>query len=223
MKHLLLFEQVEKFPDNFGNSLLRGSKVDKNQYIDNPKERSVNIGSPQFSDYFYFNENYSKLGLQNPNSGCHFYLNPNESLIDDLKYRGFAFRLLPEIDSKFSFSKFTQRFGLGITWSDIPKCLEDLYIIDFDDYGEDDFEIFINDGAEEHFKNPKKDIKDLLKIKEIWLKDKKRFYDLITDYQKMLISKKMVGNFSYEQLLEAKEKGEILQIWTESLVLHKRL
>ena len=41
MKHIRLFEKFyeDEFPDIFGNSLLRGVKVDKEEYIDDPKLR----------------------------------------------------------------------------------------------------------------------------------------------------------------------------------------
>ena len=39
MKHLILFENFNQFPDVWNETLIRGSKVDSDEYVDDPSTR----------------------------------------------------------------------------------------------------------------------------------------------------------------------------------------
>ena len=54
--------------------------------------------------------------------------------------------------------------------------------------------------------------------------NKSDFLKEISNYQNLLIKGGVVGNLTYDELLDLSKKGESnLQIWTESSVLHKHI
>ena len=74
MKYLKIFEEFnDEFPDVFNGTLKRGVKIDKDEYIDDPKSRKVRIGDCDEDHYREFLENYSKLGIPNPTKSVHMY------------------------------------------------------------------------------------------------------------------------------------------------------
>jgi hypothetical protein len=146
MKYLKLFENyISDFPDIFGNSLIRGVQVNKEEYIDDPKSRKVSTGNSNDEHYVAFLENYKNLGLQDPTKSIHFYLKPTDKSIDMMSYYGNQYRVLPRKDAKFSFNKELRGGGLGSTWWFMDRTSEELlnnklkdiipgYTFDHDDY-----------------------------------------------------------------------------------------
>jgi hypothetical protein len=203
MKHLRIFElfkNYQDYPDIFGKSLLRGVKIDKDEYIDDPKLRNVSTGQSMSEDYVSFIKNYKNIGLQDPTKSIHFYLNPTRDQIEGLGWYGNAYRPIPIKDAKFSFSKETRNGGLGSTWWFIERTL---------DY-------FLNMSDE--------DISNFLELHTIYREDKSEFYRKASQYQNLLVEGGVVGNLTYDELLELSKKGnQNLQIWTESPVLHKKI
>jgi|APSaa5957512535_1039671.scaffolds.fasta_scaffold62779_3 hypothetical protein len=201
MKHIRLFEKFyeDEFPDIFGNSLLRGVKVDKEEYIDDPKLRNVSTGQSMDEDYVSFLNNYKNLGLQNPTKSIHFYLNPTESQTKYLSWYGNPYKPIPNKDAKFSFSRELRNGGLGSTWWFVERTIEEFLDID-------------NPLWSGYW-----DFPDMEENKSDFLKE-------ISNYQNLLIKGGVVGNLTYDELLDLSKKGESnLQIWTESSVLHKHI
>jgi hypothetical protein len=204
MKHIKLFESFieiyNEYPDIFGDSLLRGVKIDKDEYIDDPKLRNVSTGASSDENYVSFLKNYKNIGLQDPTKSIHFYLNPTNNQIEDLGWYGNKYKPIPNKDAKFSFNKEQRNGGLGSTWWFIERTLTD----------------FLNISD--------KDITEFSKIPRLYQRNKSEFFKKVTEYQNLLVKGGVVGNLSYDELLYlAKEGSENLQIWTESPVLHKKI
>lgn len=196
MKYLKLFENFQNFPDVFGESLMRGVRVDREEYIDDPKLRKVSTGSSNDEQYVNFLKNYKNVGLQDPTQSVHFYLDPTKSQISNLGSYGKSYRVIPEKGAKFSFNIELRNGGLGSTYFFIERTLKDFTDLDDKDFNSDWMEIY--DGSE-------------LNI------------DQLNDYQNFLIKNKVVGNLTYDELLELSKNGsQPMQIWTESKVLHKK-
>jgi hypothetical protein len=203
MKYIKLFENFEnhnEYPDVFGDFLIRGVKIDKDEYIDDPKLRNVSTGSSKDEDYVSFLKNYKNIGLQDPTKSVHFYLNPNIDQIKHLDWYGNSYKPIPSKDAKFSFNKELRNGGLGSTWWFIERTLTD----------------FLNMSD--------KDITKFLTIPKLYRKNKSEFFKRVTEYQNLLVEGGVVGNLTYNELLDlAKEGGKNLQIWTENTVLHKKI
>jgi hypothetical protein len=200
MKYIKLFEDFNNlyFPDLFGKSLIRGVKIDLEEYIDDPKSRNISTGSSSDESYVNFLKNYKNVGLQDPTKSIHFYLNPDQELMSMVNYYGNAYRVIPEKNSNFSFNIELRNGGLGSTFFFIPRTLEELTDTNDEDYNSD----WIKSWKE----NPK--------VLE---------GDSISEYQKFLIKNKVVGNLTYEELLElSKKTTNPIQVWTESRVLHRK-
>jgi hypothetical protein len=126
MKYLKLFEffNYDEYPDVFGDSLLRGVRIDKDEYIDDPKLRNVSTGQSKDEEYVSFLKNYKNIGLQDPTKSVHFYLNPTNDQIKSDWY-GNRYKPIPSKDAKFSFNKELRNGGLGSTWWFIERTLSD--------------------------------------------------------------------------------------------------
>lgn len=198
MKYLKIFENFDiNFPDVFKNSLVRGVKIDKDEYIDDPKSRRVSTGVSTDEEYINFLKNYKNVGLQDPTQSVHFYLNPTKSQINNLGWYGESYRVIPEKGAKFSFNIELRNGGLGSTYFFIGRTLEDFTDLNDKDFDSDWMKIY--DGSE-------------LNI------------DQLNDYQNFLIKNRVVGNLTYDELLElSKNSSQPMQIWTGDKVLHKRL
>jgi hypothetical protein len=196
MRYLKLFEDFnqEQFPDVFDDALVRGVKIDKEEYIDDPKLRIVSTGNSSEKNYVDFLKNYKSLGLQDPTQSIHFYLDPNGELKSTLDWYGNAYKVIPQIGAKFSFNIVLLNGGLGTTYffkSSVLRKFTDLSDKDFNPDWEKNVDL---DGNE------------------------------TTLYQKFLIKNKVVGNLTYDELLELSKSGNRpMQIWTESSVLHKKI
>lgn len=221
MIYLKLFEDFNQteFPDLFGNHLLRGVNTEQTEYIDDPSKRSVSIGISRDESYRKFLENYTNLGLQDPTKSVHFYLNPSQKEIEMMNYYGKTFKVLPEKNAQFSFCKELRNGGLGSTWFFVSRCLFDWLKLD----PELDNSKKLNTNPEffKYFKH-QSELKDLLELEWLYDEDRKKFQKLITGYQQWLIDEGVVGNITYQELLELKDKDLTLQIWTQSPVLHQR-
>ncbi len=72
MKYLKIFEDFNNdFPDVFNGTLVRGVKIDKDEYIDDPKLRKVSSGNSVDEDYIEFINNYANLGIPHPLKSVH--------------------------------------------------------------------------------------------------------------------------------------------------------
>ena len=195
MKYLKIFEEFnDEFPDVFNGTLKRGVKIDKDEYIDDPKSRKVRIGDCDEDHYREFLENYSKLGIPNPTKSVHMYFRGE---LND-KY-GNQYNIIPKKDAVFGFCKHIDSGNgtLGNTYFGV-NFIVNKYMnknIDiFDDYFTDYYE------------------------------DEKKYLEEVTEYQKKLIDLGLVGVLTYDELVKmSKEEGETLQVWTESPCLHKKI
>jgi hypothetical protein len=222
MKYLKFFEYFNQseFPDVFGEKLLRGVRIDKDEYIDDPDKRSVRIGTMENDDYRAFLKNYTKLGLQDPTRSVHFYLNPTQEETGVMGYYGNTYRVLPEKDAKFSFCKELRNGGLGSTWYFVPRCLFEF--LKLDPKSDDSTKLNLSDKYNKYFRDTN-DLKSLLDLESLYESDHIEFFRLINGYQQWLIDESVVGNLSYQELLDlSKNSNQTLQIWTQSPVLHQR-
>jgi hypothetical protein len=70
----------------------------------------------------------------------------------------------------------------------------------------------------------REDIAKFSNISMLYEKDRSEFFKKVSEYQNLLAQGGVVGNLTYDELLDlAKEGNENLQIWTESKVLHKKI
>ena len=116
MKYLKLFEEfTDNFPDVFNNSLIRGVKVDKDEYIDDPKSRNVRIGDSNEDNYREFLFNYSRLGIPDPTKSVHMYFKPSGDLMGMLDHFGRTYNIIPQEGATFGFNKELRNGGLGST------------------------------------------------------------------------------------------------------------
>ena len=201
MKYLKLFEEfTDKFPDVFNNSLLRGVKIDKDEYIDDPKSRKVSIGNSNDDDYREFLSNYSKLGIPDPVKSIHMYFKPGSSQREMLNYHGKVFNVIPQEGATFGFNKELRNGGLGSTWWFVERTAKDFLSKDVASKYSNGYEF-------PHYDE-----------------DKDLFIEAITKYQKDLIEGGVVGKLTYDELMKmSKEEGEPLQVWTESPCLLRRV
>jgi hypothetical protein len=116
LKKYKLFESVDNFPDVFNDTLIRGVKLDKDEFVDDPKTRKVSLGSSDDEDYRAFIANYAKLGIPDPTESVHMYFKPTRDLFSTIKYYGTSYRVIPEKGALFGFNKELRNGGLGSTW-----------------------------------------------------------------------------------------------------------
>jgi hypothetical protein len=140
MKYLKIFEDFnnDEFPDVFNGTLIRGVKIDKDEYIDDPKLRKVSSGSSGDEDYIEFINNYSNLGIPHPLKSIHMYFRPDTDISTD--YYGTAYDISPQKDAIFGFNKELRNGGLGSTWWFAERTAKDFLgktIEEFPDYYED--------------------------------------------------------------------------------------
>jgi hypothetical protein len=201
MKYLKLFEEfTHNFPDVFNNSLLRGVNIDKDEYIDNPKSRTVNTGPSSDNDYKEFLINYSKLGIPDPTKSVHMYFKPGASQREMINYYGKAYNVIPEEGALFGFNKELRNGGLGSTWWFVERTAKDFLSKDIASQYSNGYEF-------PHYEE-----------------DKEIFIEAITKYQKDLIHAGVVGKLTYDELMKMSEKeGDPLQVWTEAPCLHRKI
>ena len=179
MRYIKLFEEfTDNFPDVFNNSLLRGVKIDKDEYIDDPKSRKVSIGSSDDDDYREFLSNYSKLGIPDPVKSIHMYFKPGSSQREMLNYYGKAFNVIPQEGATFGFNKELRNGGLGSTWWFVERTAKDFLSKDVASKYSNGYEFPHYDES-----------KDL-------------FIESITKYQKDLIEGDVVGKLTYDELMK---------------------
>ncbi len=203
MKYLKIFEDFNnEFPDVFNGTLRRGVKIDKDEYIDNPKSRKISSVNSDEEHYVEFLKNYSKLGIPDPTKSIHMYFR----LISSNDWYGNQYNIIPEKDAVFGFCKHIDcgNGTLGNTYFGVDKITKEykikVTIKDIDSY--DDYDNYFTDYYE----------------------DKNKYLEEITEYQKKLIDLDLVGILTYDELIKmSKEEGETLQVWTESPCLHKKV
>jgi hypothetical protein len=139
MKYLKIFEDFNNlFPDVFNGTLVRGVKIDKDEYIDDPKLRTVSSGNSYDEDYIEFINNYSKLGIPHPLKSVHMYFRQEED--SSIAWYGTAFDIIPQEGAIFGFNKELRNGGLGSTWFFVDRTAKDFLgktIKPFPDYYED--------------------------------------------------------------------------------------
>lgn len=123
MKYLKLFENFQSnFPDVFNKTLVRGSRVDKDEFIDDPSQRTIHLGDAAHNkDYRRFMTSFTNYGIPDPTKSVHMFFRPKSKEND--KY-GSAFEIMPQEGAKFGFTKKITGGGLGSlffdNWDDIP-------------------------------------------------------------------------------------------------------
>ena len=117
MKYLKLFENFQSnFPDVFNKTLVRGSRVDKDEFIDDPSQRTIHLGDYSYDkDYRQFMTSFTKYGIPDPTKSIHMFFRPKSSEFD--KY-GNAFEIIPQEGAKFGFTKKITGGGLGSLFFD---------------------------------------------------------------------------------------------------------
>jgi hypothetical protein len=201
MKHLKLFEEFsDNFPDVFNKSLIRGVKVDKEEYIDDPRSRNVRIGSSDDEDYREFLFNYSRLGIPDPTKSVHMYFNPSGFSLNQLDNFGKTYNVIPQEGATFGFNKELRNGGLGSTFWFVERTAKDFLSKDVASKYSNGYEF-------PHYDE-----------------DKDLFIESITKYQKDLIEGGVVGKLTYDELMKISQSdGEPLQVWTESPCLLRRV
>jgi hypothetical protein len=58
---------------------------------------------------------------------------------------------------------------------------------------------------------------------DMYYKNKDKFFEIISNYQEKLINMGVIGNLTYEELIELSKKKYPLQLWTENPLLHRRI
>lgn len=139
MKYLKIFEDFNNdFPDVFNGTLVRGVKIDKDEYIDDPKLRKVSSGNSIDEDYIEFINNYANLGIPHPLKSVHMYFRPNPD--SSIAWYGTAFDIIPKEGAIFGFNRELRNGGLGSTWFSPERTTEDFLgkkVEKFPDYYED--------------------------------------------------------------------------------------
>ena len=113
MKYLKLFESFQSnFPNVFNKTLVRGSKVDKDEYLDDPSQRKVHLGDMSYDEnYRKFMTNWStEFGIPDPTKSVHMFFRPTDNNYDRF---GTAFEIIPQEGARFGFTKQIGSGGLG--------------------------------------------------------------------------------------------------------------
>ena len=123
MKYLKLFENFQSnFPDVFNKTLIRGSRVDKDEFIDDPSQRKVHLGDYSYDkDYRQFMTSFTNYGIPDPTKSVHMFFRPTDNNYDRF---GTAFEIIPQEGARFGFTKQIDSGGLGQlffkNWDDLP-------------------------------------------------------------------------------------------------------
>lgn len=123
MKYLKLFENFNsEYPDVFNKTLIRGSRVEKDEFIDDPSKRTIHLGDAWHDeDYRKFMTSFTNFGIPDPTKSVHMFFRPKSKEND--KY-GSAFEIIPQEGAKFGFTKKITGGGLGSlffdNWDNIP-------------------------------------------------------------------------------------------------------
>jgi len=113
MKYLKLFESFQfNFLDVFNKTLVRGSKVDMDEYVDDPSQRKVHLGDMSNDEnYRKFMTNWStEFGIPDPTRSVHMFFRPSDNNYDRF---GTAFEIIPQEGARFGFTKQIGSGGLG--------------------------------------------------------------------------------------------------------------
>jgi hypothetical protein len=123
MLYLKLFESfTEDFPNVFNGKLVRGSRMDSDEFVDDPSKRKVHLGDAAHNkDYRQFMTNWSKYGIPDPTKSIHMFFRPKGNNTD---MYGPTYEIIPQKGAKFGFTKKITGGGLGSlffdNWDDIP-------------------------------------------------------------------------------------------------------
>ena len=123
MKYLKLFENFQSnFPDVFNKTLIRGSRVEKDEFVDDPSKRTIHLGDAfRNEDYKRFMTSFTNFGIPDPTKSVHMFFRPKSKEID---MYGSGFEISPQEGAKFGFTKKITGGGLGSlffdNWDDIP-------------------------------------------------------------------------------------------------------
>jgi len=109
---------------------------------------------------------------------------------------------------------------LVLRWFFLERTLEDFLGMSEDDIGK----LFINEYGY-HLGPPSPSFSTVkLLLKELYNENKLDFFKKCSEYQNLLVEGGVLGNLTYNELLELSKDGKLnLQIWTESPVLHQRI
>lgn len=112
MKYLKLFENFQSnFQDVFNKTLVRGSRVDKDEFIDDPSQRTIHLGDYSYDkDYRQFMTSFTKYGIPDPTKSIHMFFRPKS---DEFEMFGVPFEIIPQEGAKFGFTKQIRYGGLG--------------------------------------------------------------------------------------------------------------
>jgi len=112
MKYLKLFESFQSnFPDVFNKTLVRGSRLDKGEFIDDPSQRTIHLGDFSYDkDYRQFMTSFAKYGIPDPTKSIHMFFRPKSSEFEQF---GVPFEIIPQEGAKFGFTKHIRNGGLG--------------------------------------------------------------------------------------------------------------
>ena len=112
MKYLKLFENFQSnFPDVFNKTLIRGSRVDKDEFIDDPSQRTIHLGDYSYDkDYRQFMTSFTKYGIPDPTKSIHMFFRPKSGEFEKF---GVPFEIIPQEGAKFGFTKHIWNGGLG--------------------------------------------------------------------------------------------------------------
>jgi hypothetical protein len=123
MKYLKLFENFQSnFPDVFNKTLIRGSRVDKDEFIDDPSQRTIHLGDAwRNEDYKRFMTSFTNFGIPDPTKSIHMFFRIKSK---EFGMYGEPFEITPQQGAKFGFTKKITGGGLGSlffdNWDNIP-------------------------------------------------------------------------------------------------------
>ena len=153
MKYLKLFENFQSnFPDVFNKTLIRGSRVDKDEFIDDPSQRKVHLGDMWYDEnYRKFMTNWStEFGIPDPTKSVHMFFRPTDNNYDRF---GTAFEIIPQEGARFGFTKQIDSGGLGQlffkNWDELPIVEYQQQLIDSGMVGSLSYEELIKMSKEE--------------------------------------------------------------------------
>jgi hypothetical protein len=220
-KYIQNFNEHQENPYPFNVSgapnLVRGVRIDKLEYVDDPKLRKISTGESKEIRYVSFLKNYKKLGIQDPTKSIHCILNPKQKKKEEIEHSyGNIYRVFTTKDTTFSFCTHLRNGGLGSTF-----WFPERFDVKSDSISRELFYDLYGKNIDEFSFYPEYGTISRELFYDLYDKNIDKFFEIITDYQKKLIEKGVVGNITYNELLELPE-DLTLQLWTESPVLHKR-
>ena len=152
MKYLKLFENFQSnFQDVFNKTLVRGSRVDKDDFIDDPSQRKVHLGDAAHNkDYRRFMTSFTNYGIPDPTKSVHMFFRPTDNNYDRF---GTAFEIIPQEGARFGFTKQIDSGGLGQlffkNWDELPIVEYQQQLIDSGMVGSLSYEELIKMSKEE--------------------------------------------------------------------------